>query len=62
MSKKVKKCKAVMWHGPGHQSSTECELEGPHKIHECTYGSMEQVARWRGKKKFTGYFDEPPRL
>ncbi len=24
------------------------------------YGSFEQTARWRGKKVFSGYFDEPP--
>lgn len=54
------RCSAAIWHGPGHQSETKCQVTGPHKIHEAVYGSMEQTARWRGKKVFSGYFDEPP--
>jgi len=54
-------CSAAIWHGPGHQSKTTCQVTGPHKIHEAVYGSMEQTARWRGKKVFSGYFDKPPK-
>ena len=57
-------CCAQLGHGPGHQSVTYCEVIGKHKIHQCVYGSYDQLATWRGptwKKKFTGYFDDPPR-
>lgn len=55
-------CSAVIWHGPGHQSSTKCQVIGNHRVHEAVYGSMEQTAKWRGKKVFSGFFDEPPKL
>ena len=54
------RCEAICYHGSGHQSSTRCQIRGPHDIHECCYGSYEQTARWRGKSVFTGCFDEPP--
>jgi len=53
-------CCAILHHGPGHQSQTFCQKKGEHKIHECRYGSYDELARWKGMKKFTGYFDEPP--
>jgi hypothetical protein len=53
-------CLAEIWHGPGHQSRTRCHLRGPHDIHCAVYGCYDQVARWRGKQVFSGYFDEPP--
>lgn len=28
-----KPCQSEVWHGPGHQSSTFCELRGPHTGH-----------------------------
>lgn len=58
-------CLAQLHHGPGHQSSTYCEVTGKHKIHRCIYGSFDQEATWTGsvfKRKFTGYFDEPPHV
>lgn len=38
-------CDAKLAHGPGHQSTTRCEVEGPHEVHRCTYGGG--VAEWR---------------
>lgn len=58
-------CIAKLGHGPGHQSTTYCEVKGKHKVHECTYGSYSQFAQWIGptwKLKFTGYFDNPPTI
>ena len=53
-------CKALIFHGPGHQSRTRCRLKGPHTIHQASYGSSDQLAHWEGDKGFSGYFDEPP--
>jgi hypothetical protein len=53
-------CSAEICHGPGHQSRTKCQLTGKHDIHYAVYGSYGQVARWRGQRTFSGYFDEPP--
>lgn len=39
-------CKAKLYHGPGHQSSTLCRLTGEHEIHEAIYGGH-TLARWR---------------
>lgn len=55
-----KRCNAAIWHGPGHQSITHCQVAGRHTIHEAIYGSFDRVAIWRGKKVFSGVFDEPP--
>jgi hypothetical protein len=55
-------CLAILHHGPGHQSKTYCRVRGKHTIHRATYGSYEQTMEWRekkGKKTFTGFFDEP---
>jgi hypothetical protein len=61
--KKNGQCCARLFHGPGHQSSTYCEVQGKHAVHRCTYGSFDQVATWTGledDQKFSGYFDEAP--
>lgn len=52
-------CTARLHHGPGHQSSTFCNLKGKHTVHQTRYGRDEQVSQWRGKHGFTGYFDDP---
>lgn len=47
-------CKAVIWHGPGHQSKTLCQVTTPgHEIHRARYGSMDQEATWRDAKGIT---------
>lgn len=64
-------CKAVIHHGPGHQSRTHCRVKGPHEVHEAVYGSHRQFATWRTPAVpaqstvgpmdvFSGFFDEPP--
>jgi hypothetical protein len=40
-------CSAYLSYGPGHQSRTYCEVEGPHDVHRCVYGSFLQDAEWR---------------
>lgn len=41
------RCPAKFWHGPGHQSSTQCRLEAGHAgPHEAVYGSARQLAHW----------------
>ncbi len=60
MKVKPKPCSAAIWHGPGHQSETKCQVTGKHTVHEAVYGSMKETARWCGKKVFSGFFDEPP--
>jgi hypothetical protein len=57
------KCSAAIWHGPGHQSRTPCHKSGEHEVHEAYYapnGSHDTLARWRGERVFSSYFDEPP--
>lgn len=56
----VPPCPAVIHHGPGHQSSTRCQVDGPHTIHEASYGADRELARWTGDTATTGFFDEPP--
>ncbi len=58
---KKETCSATLYHGPGHQSRTKCQLEGKHTTHFAIYGSHEKEAEWRGKEKCTGFFDEPPK-
>jgi hypothetical protein len=57
-------CKERIYHGPGHQSSTNCRLRGEHEVHEAVYGEFNQYATWRskpdGKLTFSGVFDESP--
>jgi hypothetical protein len=56
----TRRCTAIIWHGPGHQSKTTCEVRGPHEVHYAIYGEMRQEAEWRGDEVMTGFFDEPP--
>lgn len=54
-------CHAVIYHGPGHQSSTRCRVKGEH-IHEAVYGEFSQFAEWTDPDEIcSGFFDEPPR-
>lgn len=53
-------CVARIHHGPGHQSTTECRLKGPHVKHEAVYGSERSFAEWYGWDIMSGYFDEAP--
>jgi len=53
-------CSAKIWHGPGHQSHTNCERTGEHDVHDCHYGEFNQHATWRGSEVFSGVFDETP--
>lgn len=60
-------CPARIYHGPGHQSSTKCELPIGHDDgHYCIYGEFQQEAEWFGgfpgeePLVFTGFADEPP--
>jgi hypothetical protein len=41
------RCTARFWHGPGHQSSTRCDVIGLHDVHRCTYGESDADAAWR---------------
>lgn len=43
---KPEPCTAILWHGPGHQSQSRCEITGPHEVHETHYGPGD-LARWR---------------
>lgn len=57
-------CVAVLFHGPGHQSHTYCEAGRHHQkhagkqVHCAEYSGG--LARWFGREKTTGYFDEAP--
>lgn len=56
-----RQCASVLWHGPGHQSTTRCRRPGGnHKLHCARYGSYDSYAEWTGRKACTGFFDEPP--
>lgn len=39
-------CPAVLYHGPGHQSRSRCEVVGVHDVHSTHYGDG-QLAEWR---------------
>jgi hypothetical protein len=58
--KKTSDCKAVLYHGPGHQSIAHCEKKGEHSIHFTRYGSYETPCYWKGNIATTGFFDDPP--
>lgn len=61
--RKAGQCIARLGHGPGHQSSTYCDVIGLHTVHSCQYGRNDERAYWKGsvyKLKFTGFFDEAP--
>lgn len=53
-------CDAVIWHGPGHQSRTHCDVTGEHTVHHAIYGEFRQEATWTGGAINSGFFDEPP--
>ena len=53
-------CKAIICHGPGHQSKTRCQIKWRHSVHAAFYGSARQFACWKGDKICSGFFDEPP--
>lgn len=46
-------CAALIFHGPGHQSKTHCQLQGPHPEHyaELSDGDIS----WTGMKEFAPY-------
>lgn len=50
-------CHSVLFHGPGHQSTTRCELTGQHDLHSAVLPDR-RYAEWEGDEAFTGYFDE----
>jgi hypothetical protein len=52
-------CTVQLFHGPGHQSRTTCDVEGEHTIHHVIYGELQQDATWQGGDAFTGFMDEP---
>ena len=56
------KCIARIHHGAGHQSSTWCDVRGPHRIHHAIYGEFDQEMEWRGLEAYSGFFDEPKEL
>jgi len=58
----MSRCKATLFHGPGHQSRTRCRLEGEHEIHEACYGSYREIMLWRGDEATTTSMDEPKEL
>jgi hypothetical protein len=47
-------CQAKIQHGPGHQSSTHCQVKGAHIVHRV--GDI----FWTGDSICSGYFDEAP--
>src|SRR5256885_3979689 len=51
-------CHAKIFHGPGHQSTTNCELKGEHDVHEAHVQGVRLL--WRGDEGITGFFDESP--
>lgn len=36
----VKRCEALIWHGPGHQSLSQCEEYGEHDEHSAMGGHV----------------------
>lgn len=50
------RCFAVLHHGPGHQSTTRCELRGTHAHHSAEV--MGEQVEWTGNDESTGFFDE----
>lgn len=40
-------CTAKLHHGPGHQSSTKCDVVGPHDEHHCRFGRHNEDAYWK---------------
>jgi len=52
-------CKAVLYHGPGHQSVAHCERTGEHSVHFTKYGRYNTPCYWKDDVASTGFFDEP---
>ena len=58
MNEKSKKCKSILYCGPGHQSKIHCEMKGSHTVHrawDTPFGYVE----WRKMEACTDYFDIP---
>ena len=51
-------CPVRIHHGPGHQSTTYCQVSEPHEIHKASFGSYGETASWVGGDIFSDYFDE----
>jgi hypothetical protein len=51
-------CHATIFHGPGHQSSSRCQLNERHDIHATHVGNDRLC--WRGVEACTGFGDESP--
>ena len=55
----LSECKAVLHHGPGHQSRAHCYLSGEHEIHKAQHLATGEESTWTGMDGFTGFFDDP---
>lgn len=60
-------CHSRIAHGSGHQSTSQCEVEGDHDIHRIV--SIGRLLEWQDRHirpenglAFTGYFDESPEV
>lgn len=51
-------CSALIFHGPGHQSKSHCDISGPHILHHAS-GPHDEY-QWYGENAFSGFFDESP--
>lgn len=53
LCKALPPCTAVMWHGPGHQSKTRCELHGEHTEHSVRlFGTHVGIFEWEGDEGY----------
>lgn len=50
------RCFAVIYHGPGHQSTARCEVRGEHDKHRAD--AKGGVLTWTDEEGSTGFFDE----
>lgn len=50
------KCEAEIWHGPGHQTRSKCEVLGVHNQHSYSF----QQLYWSTKSAYSGHFDQSP--
>ena len=66
--KKDGECCAKLYYGPGHQSTTYCQVKGKHEkykgkiVHRAQYGNYDATMYWHGREACTGHFDEPKDL
>ena len=51
-----KPCGAIIFHGPGHMSRSECEEVGPHEIHRNT--NTGRLLQWLAAEAATDYFNQ----